>query len=102
MIYSETTSPITLKGHVQGNSYMRFGKTTYFVRSHGYEWKRIDIDHMVGGEYYLRLKPGGEILINITGYDNIQSCFLRLRNESYESSVSLFDVNNDLYQGSGA
>ena len=43
------------------------GTATWFVRSAGYAWQRVAVDHRVGGSHEVGLTPSGDVRFNLAG-----------------------------------
>ena len=76
-----TIDPLTVEGHS--------GANTIFAYQKAYAWGAISLDQTGGGDLYLRLKPGGDLFVQLTGPLPTPDMTVRLRRSEQSGNRKL-------------
>lgn len=82
-------SPLDLQ---PGTNDVERGSASYFVHSPGFAWKALAVDLTQGGEREVRLEPGGEVALLVTGELPRASCHLRLELDGAEDEAPFAEL----------
>lgn len=79
LLARDQRSPIDLSQRLEKGTLSALVKGGLFVVAEGYAWAPVEGDLRLGGEFEVALRPGGDLILSVVGYDPEARGRLRVR-----------------------